>query len=89
MTPEFITSFFSEGLKVAIMLAAPALMFGLVAGVAVSIFQTATSINEMTLVFIPKMLAVGVSLLIFSPWMIQIVVEFTRNIFINIPNYVR
>lgn len=89
MTPEFIISFFTEGLKTAILLAAPALLFGLVAGVAISMFQTATSINEMTLVFIPKMLAVGAALLIFSPWMIQVAVEFTQKIFINIPHYIR
>jgi len=88
MTPEFITGFFFEALKTAILLAAPALIFGLVAGVLVSIFQAATSINEMTLVFIPKMLAVGIALLIFFPWMLELIIDFTRNLFINIPMYV-
>lgn len=88
MTPEFITGFFFEALKTAILLAAPALIFGLLAGVLVSIFQAATSINEMTLVFIPKMLAVGIALLIFFPWMLELIIDFTRNLFINIPMYV-
>lgn len=88
MSPEFITGFFFEALKTAILLAAPALIFGLVAGVLVSIFQAATSINEMTLVFIPKMLAVGIALLIFFPWMLELIIDFTQNLFINIPMYI-
>ena len=71
------------------MLAGPVLLFGLVAGILVSMFQAVTSINEMTLVFIPKMLAVGLALLIFFPWMLQIIITFTQNIIINIPNYIR
>ncbi|MBL0716787.1 MAG: flagellar biosynthesis protein FliQ [Desulfosarcina sp.] len=89
MTQEFITGFFFEALKMAFMLAGPVLLFGLVAGILVSMFQAVTSINEMTLVFIPKMLAVGLALLIFFPWMLQIIVTFTRNIIINIPNYIK
>lgn len=88
MTPEFVTGFFFEAIKTAILLAAPALIFGLVAGVLVSIFQAATSINEMTLVFIPKMLAVGTALLIFFPWMLELIIDFTRNLFINMPMYI-
>lgn len=89
MTPEFITGFFFEALKTAFLLAAPVLIFGLIAGVLVSMFQAATSINEMTLVFIPKMLAVGIALLVFFPWMLQLIIGFTENLFINIPNYIR
>ena len=62
MTPDFVTGFFIEGLKMAMMLAAPMLLAGLVVGLLVSMFQAATQINEMTLVFIPKMLAVGLAL---------------------------
>ena len=71
------------------MLAGPVLLFGLVAGILVSMFQAVTSINEMTLVFIPKMLAVGLALLIFFPWMLQIIITFTQNVIINIPSYIR
>jgi flagellar biosynthetic protein FliQ len=55
MTPEFVTGFFFEAIKTAISLAAPMLLAGLAVGLLVSIFQAATSINEMTLTFIPKM----------------------------------
>ncbi|MDY6986668.1 MAG: flagellar biosynthesis protein FliQ [Thermodesulfobacteriota bacterium] len=89
MSPEFITGFIFEALKVAMLLAAPVLLSGLVAGLAVSIFQAATQINEMTLVFIPKMLAVGIAIVVFLPWMLNIIVSFTHDLFINIPNYIR
>ncbi len=88
MTPEFITGFIFEALKTTILLAAPALLFGLVAGLIVSIFQATTQINEMTLVFIPKMLAVAVALIIFFPWMLRIMVQFTENVFLNIAVYI-
>jgi len=64
MTPEFVTGFLSEGIKTAILLAAPMLFAGLIVGLIVSIFQAATQINEMTMTFIPKILAVGLALLI-------------------------
>lgn len=89
MTPEFITGFFFEAIKTAIMLAAPILLAGLGVGLLVSIFQAATSINEMTLTFIPKMLAVATALIFFFPWMMQILVVFTQNVFENMMLYIR
>ena len=89
MTPEFVTGYFIEAMKMTILLAGPILAFGLVAGLLVSIFQATTQINEMTLVFIPKMLAVGVAVLIFFPWMLQILVDFTQNLFGNLPDLIR
>ena len=89
MSPEFITGFFFEAVKTAISLAAPMLLAGLAVGLIVSIFQAATSINEMTLTFIPKMLAVAVALIFFFPWMMQTMVVFTQNLIENIMIYVR
>jgi flagellar biosynthetic protein FliQ len=89
MTSEFVTGFFFEAIKLTVLLAAPVLLFGLVAGVLVSMFQAATQINEMTLVFIPKMIAVAVAMLIFFPWMLQLIVTFTENLINNIPFYIR
>jgi flagellar biosynthetic protein FliQ len=89
VTPEFITGFFFEAIKIAIMLAAPMLLAGLVVGLLVSIFQSVTSINEMTMTFIPKMLAVACALLFFLPWMVQTMLSFTRNLFTNIVIYIR
>jgi flagellar biosynthetic protein FliQ len=89
VTAEFLTGFFFEAIKTAILLAAPMLLAGLLVGLLVSIFQSATSINEMTLTFIPKMLAVAVALIFFFPWMMQTLVVFTQNLFENIIFYVR
>ena len=89
MTPEFITGFFVEAIQTAILLAMPMLLAGLVIGLLVSMFQAATQINEMTMVFIPKMLAVGFALLLFFPWMLQLMIDFTQNVFSNIPMYAR
>ena len=89
MTPEFITGFFFDAIKTTISLAAPMLLAGLAVGLLVSIFQAATSINEMTLTFIPKMLAVAIALIFFFPWMMQTMVVFTQNLFENIVFYAR
>ena len=89
MTPEFVTGFFMEAIKTAILLAAPMLAVGLITGVLVSMFQAATSINEMTMVFVPKMLCVGLALLFFFPWMMEMIIGFTQNLFTSLPSYVR
>lgn len=65
------------------------LLAGLAVGLLVSVFQAATSINEMTLTFIPKMLAVAVALIFFFPWMMQTMVAYTTNLFENLIFYVR
>jgi len=89
MTTDFASSFFFEAMKITVLITTPVLLFGLVAGVIVSIFQAATQINEMTLVFIPKMLAVGLALILFFPWMLKIIVTFTQNILTNIPMLIK
>jgi flagellar biosynthetic protein FliQ len=89
MTPEFVTGFFLEAMKTAALLSMPVLLVGLIAGVLVSVFQAATQINEMTLVLIPKMIAVGIALIVFFPWMMELMVDFTRNIIVNLPITVR
>ena len=89
MTPEFITGFFMQAIKTAILLSAPMLAVGLITGVLVSMFQAATQINEMTLVFVPKMLGVALALLFCFPWMLKLIIGFTQNLFINLPTYIR
>ena len=89
MTPEYVTGFFLEAIKTAIILAAPILLSGLVVGVLISVIQAATSINEMTMTFIPKMLAVAIALLIFFPWMLQVMIEYTQNLLTNLPIVIR
>jgi len=89
MTLEMVNGIFLEALKITILISAPCLLFGLIAGVLVAIFQAATQINEMTLVFIPKMLAVGIALLIFSSWMSKTLISFTEMILNNLPMYIK
>jgi flagellar biosynthesis protein FliQ len=89
MTPEFITGFFFEAIKVSILLSAPMLLAGLVVGILVSIFQSVTSINEMTLTFIPKMLAVAGALVFFFPWMMQTMVTYTEQLFLGMHQIIR
>lgn len=67
---------------------APALLFGLAVGLAVSIFQALTSIQEMTLAIIPKVIAVFVALLVFGPWCMKLMTGFTYQIISNIPQWV-
>jgi flagellar biosynthetic protein FliQ len=89
MTPEFITGFFMEAIRTAIYLAAPMLLVGLITGILVSLFQAATQINEMTLVFVPKMLGVVIALLVCFPWMLKVITHFMENLFVNLPMYIR
>lgn len=89
MNADYLTGFFFEAIKVTILLASPMLLAGLIVGLLVSIFQSATSINEMTLTFIPKMLAVATALIFFFPWMMQTIVTFTEQMFLNMNQFIR
>jgi len=89
MTAEFIVGIMAETLKVTLLISAPALLVGLVIGVGVSLFQAVTQIQEMTLVFVPKIVGVMITVVIVLPWMINLLVSFTHNLFTNIPMYIR
>ena len=85
MNPQTVIGIGREALTVTLMVASPMLIFGLVIGLIISIFQAVTQINEMTLTIVPKIVAVAVSLLIFLPWMINLLTDFTRHMFAMIP----
>ncbi|GFM32466.1 flagellar biosynthesis protein FliQ [Desulfovibrio subterraneus] len=89
MTPEFVIGFARQSIELSLMLALPMLGVGLAVGVFVSVIQAATQIQEMTLSFIPKIVSIFLALLISFPWLMDQMVSFTRDVFINIPNYVR
>ena len=78
-----------EAIKVAIMVIGPLLGTALVVGLVVSLFQAITSIQEMTLAFIPKILAIALVLLFFSPWMLEMLTDFTTNVMNFIPQVSR
>lgn len=78
-----------EAIQIAIMIIGPLLGTALVVGLAVSLFQAITSIQEMTLAFIPKILAIALILLFFSSWMLEILTDFTTNVMNFIPQVSR
>ena len=89
MTPELVVNFAKDALSLTILVAMPMLGLGMLVGLTVSIFQATTSIQEMTLTFVPKILAVLLGLLYFAPWMLGKLVTFTESVFQNIPLYIR
>jgi flagellar biosynthetic protein FliQ len=78
-----------ETFKLALYLGLPALMTGMILGLAVSIFQATTQINEMTLSFIPKIIGVVVVMIVTMPWMLNLTIEFSERIFNYIPKFVQ
>jgi flagellar biosynthetic protein FliQ len=89
MTPEFVVGFAKQSIELTLMISLPMLGVGLLVGLAVSIFQAATQIQEQTLAFIPKIVSMFLALLLAFPWIMDQLVNFTRNVFMNIPNYIR
>jgi flagellar biosynthetic protein FliQ len=85
MTPEAVLSVGRQALEVTVMLGAPLLLSALVVGVLVSLVQAATQINEMTLTFVPKLLALVLAVFVAGPWMLTLITGFTRRLFESIP----
>ncbi|CDL85324.1 flagellar biosynthesis protein FliQ [Xenorhabdus szentirmaii] len=88
MTPESIMALGIEGMKVALALAAPLLLSALVCGLIISLLQAATQVNEMTLSFIPKILAVFVTIVVAGPWMLNLLLDYMRTLFSSIPTII-
>lgn len=89
MTPEFVIGFARQAIELTLMISMPMLLVGLIVGLAVSIFQAATQIQEATLSFIPKIISIFLALLIAFPWIMDKMITFTRDIFLHFPNYIR
>ncbi|MFT4823225.1 MAG: flagellar biosynthetic protein FliQ [Halioglobus sp.] len=85
MTPEMVMDVGREALYLTMMLAGPLLLSALLVGLLIGIFQAATQIQEMTLSFIPKLIALTFALLFAGPWMLRMLVEFTERLFMAIP----
>jgi flagellar biosynthetic protein FliQ len=88
MTAESVISIGQHGLLIMLLVAAPMLLVALAVGLLVSIFQAATQINEMTLSFIPKLVAVFATLIIAGPWMLGLLVDYIRQLFASIPGII-
>ncbi|MGB6489201.1 MAG: flagellar biosynthesis protein FliQ [Steroidobacteraceae bacterium] len=88
MTPDTIMAIGSRALEMTLALAAPLLLAALLTGVLVGAFQAATSINEMTLSFIPKLIAISVTIAIVGPWMLKTLIGYTRELIMSIPGLI-
>jgi flagellar biosynthetic protein FliQ len=78
-----------SALKLALLLSLPALLVGMIVGLLISIFQATTQINEMTLSFVPKIIAIAVVLILTLPWMMNEMIDFTKYVFSLIPTFLR
>ena len=85
MTPETVMDLAHSTLMVTSMVAAPLLLIALAAGLVIGMLQAATQINESTLSFIPKLLVLVLALFITGPWILRVLIDFTRNLYAGIP----
>ena len=88
MTPDTIMTIGGRALEMALALAAPLLLAALITGVAIGAIQAATQINEMTLSFIPKLIAIALTLAIAGPWMLKTLVGYTHELIVSIPSLI-
>lgn len=89
MTDSTVLDLAQRSVAVALMLSAPVLGLGLLVGLVVSVFQAATQIQEMTLSFVPKILAAAAAVVIFGPWMLRSLIAFTTKLLLSIPTLAR
>ncbi len=89
MTQELVAGLGREALWITLLVSAPILVLGLVTGLLVGIFQATTQINEQTLAFVPKIIVVIVGALVFGPWMMGTMLDFTRRLLTDLPAMIR
>ena len=89
MTQESVLDITRQALRVAVLLCAPVIGFGLIVGVITNIFQAVTQISETTVQVIPKFAAMLLALVLFSPWMMDLIIDFTTTLFESIPSVIR
>ncbi|MCC6916756.1 flagellar biosynthesis protein FliQ [Nitrosomonas sp.] len=85
MSPEQAMTIGRQAMEITLMIAAPLLLVALVTGLLISIFQAATQINEMTLSFIPKLLAIFTTLVLAGPWILQVMMDYIERLYASIP----
>jgi flagellar biosynthesis protein FliQ len=89
MTDSSVLELAQRAMTIVGMLCAPVLVFGLVVGLLVSVFQAATQIQEMSLTFVPKIIVCGIALILFGPWMLRSLINFTTKIFLSLPSLIK
>ncbi|QCI23650.1 flagellar biosynthetic protein FliQ [Buchnera aphidicola (Macrosiphoniella sanborni)] len=85
MTSEYVMELFHNAMKVSLIIASPLLLAALISGLIISILQAATQVNEQTLSFIPKIIAILGTIVILGPWMLGVMLDYMHNLFNNIP----
>ncbi|AYA75431.1 MULTISPECIES: flagellar biosynthesis protein FliQ [Robertmurraya] len=88
MTPDSVITIAEQGIWMVIMICGPLLALALIVGLIVSIFQATTQIQEQTLAFVPKIVAVLLGLVFFGPWMLSHMLSYANEIFTNLTRYV-
>ncbi|MBS1197007.1 MAG: fliQ [Proteobacteria bacterium] len=88
MTPETVMEIGRQAVEVTLMVAAPMLLAALLVGLVISIFQAATSLNEATIQFVPKLVVMFLVLVLAGPWMLQTMMDFITRLFNNIPQLI-
>jgi len=88
MTPETVLTLTQQALQMTVLVSAPMLGAALITGLLVSLFQAATQINEMTLSFIPKLLVLVLVLVVAGPWMLNMMLDYMRRLFLGIPGMI-
>ena len=89
ITPEFVVGFAREAMELTLVICLPMMGVGLLVGVAISIFQAATQIQDATLSLVPKLIAMFIALILAFPWIMDKMITYTTNLLLNLPNYVR
>lgn len=88
MTPDMVIKLAEQSIFTIILISAPMLLIALAVGLLVSVFQAMTQIQEQTLAFIPKILAVFIALVVFGPWMLTLLLDYTRDLFQQLPRII-
>jgi flagellar biosynthetic protein FliQ len=89
MNTDFVVHLFREAFYTALLVSAPVLVVSLLVGLLISVLQAATSLQEFTLTFVPKLIAIAAALVLTLPWMIDTMIAFTINVFQQIPTLIR
>lgn len=89
ITPEFVVGFAREAMELTLVICLPMMGVGLAVGIIVSIFQAATQIQDSTLSLVPKLIAMFVALILAFPWIMDKMITYTTNLFLNLPAYIR
>ncbi|HYE36791.1 flagellar biosynthesis protein FliQ [Methylocaldum sp.] len=88
MTPETIAALGQQAMTVTMQISAPMLLATLAVGLVIALFQAATQINEMTLTFVPKLIVMAIVLMLAGPWMLQLLIDYTRSLIRSIPSLI-